>query len=163
MRVLCLLALGFFITLASCQTAAPLPPLIYTYQGASAPSSLLDAISTAGANADSILGASGSDTATGLMGAFPSTATVENTNSPVAVTSVMAFSSGSPGEVRSTATRAPYTKVGTVDTSVAAATVGAAATSATSGAGRAEIPPRQALVGAAAVALAAVLGAGTLV
>lgn len=67
-----------------------------TYDGASAPSSLLDAISTAGANAESILAASGTDTATGLVGAFPTTATVEDTNSPVAATSVMGFSSGNP-------------------------------------------------------------------
>ncbi|GAA6042850.1 hypothetical protein JCM8097_007189 [Rhodosporidiobolus ruineniae] len=102
-----------------------MPPLVYSYDGQSAPSSLLDAISTAAAPAESILRDSATDTATALVGAFPTTATVADTNSPVAATSGLAFSSASPGEVLSTATRAPYTKIGTVDTSLAAGTVAA--------------------------------------
>lgn len=157
-----------------------------TYDGASAATSLLNAISTAGANAESILAASGTDTATGLVGAFPTTATVEDTNSPVAATSVLGFQSGTPcvaptlepqrcraradvplarsarsGEVLSTATRAPYTKVGTVDTSLASATVGAT-NSPSSGAGRTGVPAKEALLALGAVAVGALAGAGIL-
>ncbi|GAA5911701.1 hypothetical protein JCM8208_002213 [Rhodotorula glutinis] len=161
MRSVCVLLLALLAALVRAQTAAPFPPLIYTYDGASAATSLLNAISTAGASAESILAASGTDTATGLVGAFPTTATVEDTNSPVAATSVLGFQSGTPGEVLSTATRAPYTKVGTVDTSMASATVGAT-NSPSSGAGRTGVPAKEVLLALGVVAVGALAGAGTL-
>uniref|UniRef100_A0A0K3CGC1 FGENESH: predicted gene_3.553 protein n=1 Tax=Rhodotorula toruloides TaxID=5286 RepID=A0A0K3CGC1_RHOTO len=128
MRLLLVLALALCAAIARAQTAAPMPPLVYSYQGESAPSSLLQAISTAAAPYNSILANSASDTATGLVGAFPTTATVADTNSPVAATSSVIFKSGNPGEVLSSDTRAPYTKIGTVDTSMAKGTAGASAT-----------------------------------
>ncbi|GAA5844730.1 hypothetical protein JCM9279_002898 [Rhodotorula babjevae] len=161
MRSVCVLLFALLAALVRAQTAAPFPPLIYTYDGASAATSLLNAISTAGASAESILAASGTDTATGLVGAFPTTATVEDTNSPVAATSVLGFQSGTPGEVLSTATRAPYTKIGTVDTSMASATVGAT-TSPSSSAGRTGVQAKEALLAFGAVAVGALAGAGIL-
>jgi hypothetical protein len=65
----------------------------YTYTGQSAPSSLLHAISTAGDPARALDASSaGADTATHLIAAFPTTATVESGTIPV-VTSDFAFSS----------------------------------------------------------------------
>lgn len=67
-----------------------------TYNGQSAPSSVVEAISTAAEPYNSILAATASDTATGLVGAFPTTATIADTNSPVAATTRDVYSSGNP-------------------------------------------------------------------
>ncbi|KAM0748918.1 hypothetical protein T439DRAFT_327425 [Meredithblackwellia eburnea MCA 4105] len=102
------------------QTAGTTAPLIYTYEGQSAPSSVLAAIATAGEPASAILASSGQDTATGLVGAFPTTTTVGPTTAP-ALTSSFTFVSAT-GEVYSTATRAPYIASGTVNTNLAGTT-----------------------------------------
>ncbi|GAA5952954.1 hypothetical protein JCM3765_003017 [Sporobolomyces pararoseus] len=128
-----------------CQTAAPFPPLVYTYQGQSAPTSLIQAISTAAEPYRSIEAASATDTATGLVGAFPTTATIADTNSPVAASTRDVYSSGNPGEVLSSNTRAPYTKIGTVQTTFSTGTQGAQA-SGTSGSSRGFEYPSKALI-----------------
>ncbi|GAA5880536.1 hypothetical protein JCM16303_005422 [Sporobolomyces ruberrimus] len=160
LRLSVLLAVLLLGVCVRSQTAAPFPPLVYTYDGQSAPSSLIQAISTAAAPYNSILAESaGADTATQAVGAFPTTATIADTNSPVAATTRDVYSSGNPGEVLSSNTRAPYTKIGTVQTTFSTGTAGASATG-TSGSGRGVQYPSQALVGSCLAALGgAVLGA----
>ncbi|GAA5975067.1 hypothetical protein JCM5350_004572 [Sporobolomyces pararoseus] len=128
------------------QTAASFPPLVYTYQGQSAPTSLIQAISTAAEPYRSIEAASASDTATSLVGAFPATATIADTNSPVAASTRDVYSSGNPGEVLSSNTRAPYTKIGTVQTTFSTGTQGAQATG-TSGTSKGFEHPLKAVFG----------------
>ncbi|GAA6017673.1 hypothetical protein JCM11491_001164 [Sporobolomyces phaffii] len=146
------------------QTAAPFPPLVYTYDGQSAPTSLIQAISTAGAPYRSIEDASaGADTATGLVGAFPTTATIADTNSPVAATTQNVYSSGTPGEVLSSNTRAPYTKIGTVQTTFSTGTQGAKATGTSAGGRTAGSPlSSHTLFGSLVVAFGGAFAAGAL-
>ncbi|GAA5834423.1 hypothetical protein JCM3766R1_005208 [Sporobolomyces carnicolor] len=161
LRLSVLVALLFSIVCVRSQTAASFPPLIYSYEGQSAPGSLLTAISTAGEPYRSIEAQSaGTDTATGLVGAFPTTATVADTNSPVAASTRDVYSSGNPGEVLSSNTRAPYTKIGTVQTTFSTGTQGAKA-SGTSGAPRtSRTPSTTALFGSGIAVIAGlVLGA----
>ncbi|GAA5935025.1 uncharacterized protein JCM15063_003130 [Sporobolomyces koalae] len=157
LRLSLLFAVLLLGTCVRSQTAASFPPLVYTYDGQSAPSSLLQAISTAAAPYNSILASSATDTATGLVGAFPTTATVADTNSPVAVSTRDIYSSGQPGEVLSTNTRAPYTKIGTVQTTFSTGTQGARATG-TSGSARSQSPQTGLVVSCSAVLGSVVLG-----
>ncbi|GAA5896981.1 hypothetical protein JCM5296_002673 [Sporobolomyces johnsonii] len=158
MGLLVALVLACLTLYARAQTAASFPPLVYSYDGQSAPSSLLNAISTAAEPYNSILEASASDTATSLVGAFPTTATVADTNTPTAASTTNIYSSASPGEIMSTATRAPYTKIGTVDTSMATGTVAATSTK-SSRAGKLDLPGRGAVVSCVAALGGVALGA----
>ncbi|GAA5973458.1 hypothetical protein JCM21900_001162 [Sporobolomyces salmonicolor] len=96
MRLLGALVVACLTLCARAQTAASFPPLVYSYDGQSAPSSLLNAISTAAEPYHSILDASATDTATALVGAFPTTATVADTNTPPAASTADILSSASP-------------------------------------------------------------------
>ncbi|GAA5897828.1 uncharacterized protein JCM6883_000835 [Sporobolomyces salmoneus] len=160
LRLSVLLAIVLLGICVRSQTAAPFPPLVYSYEGQSAPGSLLTAISTAGEPYRSIENESaGSDTATNLIGAFPSTMTIGDTNTPVAATTQNIYSSGNPGEVLSSNTRAPYTKIGTVQTTFSTGTQGAQATG-TSGSPRgAQIPSGTLLGSGLAVMGGIVVGA----
>ncbi|KAK4054187.1 hypothetical protein OIV83_001213 [Microbotryomycetes sp. JL201] len=98
------------------QTAGPQPTYIYSYEGQSVDPSIFSAVSTAGDPARSLMQSNaGPDTATGLVPPFPTTATAEPVSAPQA-TSDLQFSSGSPGVVLSSNTRAPYVASGTIDT-----------------------------------------------
>ncbi|KAL8292300.1 hypothetical protein RQP46_001766 [Phenoliferia psychrophenolica] len=100
------------------QTAGTSGALIYT-TGASVGTSLAAAVASGNAPAIAIQASSGTDTATGLVAPMPTTATVGPATIPQITGSVVYTSApqGSGGEVKSTATRAPYTAIGTVNLS----------------------------------------------
>ncbi|SCZ89449.1 BZ3500_MvSof-1268-A1-R1_Chr9g10414 [Microbotryum saponariae] len=117
---------------------AQISNLIYTYEGQSAPASVLQAISSAAAPAQSILNSQGVDTATGLVAAFPTTATVLDTVTAPAETGAPVFSSGSPGLNTATVPRSPYVASGTINLSLA--TSSSASATSKSPAGRVSPP-----------------------
>ncbi|SCV69742.1 BQ2448_1136 [Microbotryum intermedium] len=145
------LALALFLPYAMAQ----LSNLIYTYNGQSAPASVLEAISSAAAPALSILNSQGVDTATGLVPAFPTTATVLDTVTAPAETGSPDYSSGSPGLNTATVPRAPYVATGTINVSLAAAT--SASATARSSAGRVS-PPSGSTFGISTGVLTTVIG-----
>ncbi|GAA6060024.1 hypothetical protein JCM10212_001021 [Sporobolomyces blumeae] len=157
LRLSLVCAFVLLVGLVRAQTAAPFPPLVYSYQGQSAPTSLLNAISTAAEPYQSILDASATDTATALVGAFPTTATVADTNTPVAASIGNVYSSGQPGVVLSSNPRAPYTKTGTVATTLSKGTQGTSATG-TSGAGKIGYPSSGVIVSCLAGVVGVVAG-----
>ncbi|SGY14172.1 BQ5605_C010g06088 [Microbotryum silenes-dioicae] len=144
------------LTLFLPYTLAQISNLIYTYEGQSAPASVLQAISSAGAPALSILNSQGVDTATGLVAAFPTTATVLDTVTAPAETGAPIFSSGSPGLNTATVPRSPYVATGTINLSLPTTSAAASATSKSS-AGRVS-PPSGFTFGFSAGVLTTVVG-----
>ncbi|GAA97020.1 uncharacterized protein L969DRAFT_79320 [Mixia osmundae IAM 14324] len=96
----------------SAQTAAPFPPLVYTYAGESADPSLLSAVSSAAGTVNGVINSVASDTATGAVAPFATTSTALPTSAQP-VTSDFAFSSATPGVVLSSNTRPEFTASGT--------------------------------------------------